>query len=177
MRIFAIAVFIATALAQESTPTQQPADDKGWGGLKWGMTLQDAREVMPECKQAASPSKDYGMLIRLEAKRVRLGQLTADASIEFYPDKDYLSAVSLKVDDSVSRSSAFESLKQGLIEKYGKPANEDQSSELNTHGDRSVTKTILWNLKSSTIRLTWFDYGSSGYVGVRYSERKIDKTI
>ena len=172
-------LFIAAALAQESAPTSPPVDASGWASLKWGMTLQQAREAMPELQQLASPTEDQFMLTRLEAKQVQLGRVTADASVQFYPDKDYLGAVKLVVDDSSSRLRAgrFALLKEGLTERYGKPTSEDQSSVSHASGDVSVKQTILWRLKSSTIRLQSYGYDNAGYVQVRYAERKPDNTL
>src|ERR1039458_5334667 len=50
-------LFIAAAFAQESAPTSPPVDANGWASLKWGMTLQQAREAMPELQLLASDRK------------------------------------------------------------------------------------------------------------------------
>jgi hypothetical protein len=105
--------------------------------------------------------------------------VVADARVQFYPEKDYLGAVNLVAEDSDSRQRTrrFDLLKEGLTEKYGKPTGEDQASRLDAHGDACITKTILWRLKSSTIRLQAYGYDNIGYVEVRYSERKPDNTL
>lgn len=108
---------------------------------------------------------------------MKLGPYSATARLEFQPDRDYLSAVSVKIADEVPRASAYESLRQALIEKYGKPTSDDSTSDRNSFESLSVTKTVQWRLRSSTIVLTWSDYGGIGYVSVRYSERKADTTL
>jgi hypothetical protein len=156
---------------------QDVPDATGWSAAKWGMTLEQAKDAIPGSRTPVKIEKDYGLLVRLEATSVKLGAYAAQACLEFQPDKDYLSAVSLKVADGIPRSSAYESLRQALIEKYGKPASEDSTSDRNAFGNVNVTKKVQWRLKSSTIVLTWSDYGDIGYVAVRYSERKADSSL
>jgi hypothetical protein len=178
-------LFVAAAFAQEPAPTSQPVDASGWANLKWGMTLQQAREAMPELKQLASPHEDQFMLTRLETKMAQLGRVREDVSVkvQFYPGKDYLGAINLGIFtdrmmvDARLRSGVFAALKEGLTEKYGKPTNEDESSDTSSFGTVSVTKTVLWRLKSSTIRLRSSGSEDIGYVDVRYAERKPDNTL
>lgn len=156
---------------------QDVPDATGWSTTKWGMTVEEAKAALPGSRPPAQIDKDYGLLIRLEASPVNVGAYPARANLEFQPNRDYLSAVSLKIADGIPRSSAYESLRQALIEKYGKPASEDTTSERNAFGSLNVTKKVQWRLKSSTIVLTWSDYGDIGYVAVRYSERKADSSL
>jgi hypothetical protein len=170
---------IAAALAQESASTNQPAEAKGWASLNWGMTIQQAQEAMPDLRQLASPRQVQRMMTRLETKGVNLGRVTANADVQFYPEKDYLSAVNMVADDSDAkvRAANFASLKEGLTEKYGTPSGEDQSTSVNASGGICVTKTVLWRLKFSMIRLQSYGYEDVGFVAVRYAERKPDDTL
>jgi hypothetical protein len=117
------------------------------------------------------------MLVWLEASPVRLGSYPATAKFEFEVGKNYLSSVDVVVADSVSRESAYQNLRQALIEKYDKPISEDLTRGQNTFGDRSEQRTVQWRLKSSMIVLTWYELGGFGYVGVRYSERRAEENL
>src|ERR1039458_9053078 len=184
-------LFIAAAFAQESAPTSPPVDANGWASLKWGMTLQQAREAMPELQLLASPTENQFMLTRLETKIAQIGPVRVDVSVQvqFYPGKDYLGAVDLGIFtdrtmgpdvgyhvDARQRATGFAGLKEGLTGKYGKPTNEDTSRKTDAFGGISVIETVLWRLKSSTIRLRSSGDSDIGYVEVRYAERKPDNT-
>jgi hypothetical protein len=171
MKCLLLMVLAVAAIAQDVP------DATGWSTAKWGMTLEQAKEAVPGSRGPVRIEKDYGLLVRLEASPVKLGPYSATARLEFQPDRDYLSAVSVKIADEVPRASAYESLRQALIEKYGKPTSDDSTSDRNSFESLSVTKTVQWRLRSSTIVLTWSDYGGIGYVSVRYSERKADTTL
>jgi hypothetical protein len=165
-------VFLAAAAVAQDVP-----DATGWSTAKWGMTLEQVKEAVPGSRAPVQIEKDYGLLIRLEASPVKLGLYSAEANLEFQPDRDYLSAVSVKIADGIPRASAYELLRQALIDKYSKPTSEDSTTDRNSFGSRKVTKKVQWRLKSSTIVLTWSDYGDIGYVSVRYSERKADTSL
>jgi hypothetical protein len=164
-------LFAAAAIAQDVP------DATGWSTARWGMTLEQAKGAVSGSRDPVRIEKDYGLLTRLEASPVQLGPYPATARLEFQPDRDYLSAVSVKIADDIPRASAYETLRQALVEKYGKPTSEDSTNDRNSFGSRSATKTVQWRLKSSMIVLTWSDYGDIGYVSVRYSERKADTSL
>lgn len=167
--ILAIAAIVGT--------TQELPDCTGWSLARWGMTTQQVRESFPAARAVDPPVKDLGTLIRLQAYPVQLSTYKARAQFAFPPDQDRLTAVSVTVTQDTPRTSAFDALKQALVEKYGKPTSSDSTTEGTALGSAITTRTVIWRLRSSMVTLEWIEGGDVGSVGVRYAERKPDPTI
>ena len=167
-------LLLAAAVAAIAQPTP---DATGWSAATWGMTAQQVQAAFPTARAVNPPQKDQGQLIRLQATAVQLGIYKASAQFEFQPDADHLTAVAVTVTQDTARSSAFDILKDGLTDKYGKPTSSDSTTEHNAFGNAIVTRTITWRVKSSMINLEWIEAGDVGAVVVRYAERKPDPTL
>ena len=61
----------------------------------------------------------------------------------------------MSVRDGVARASAFEGLKQSLIEKYGPPSDQDAKTERDQNGARLAIRTAPWQMPSTTVLLNW----------------------
>jgi hypothetical protein len=167
---------LALAAAMGLGQTQEQ-DVKGWSTAKWGMSLQQIREAFPSAGVVKPAKEDYTAFGRLKS-HVMLATLHASAWFEFPADQDKLCAVNLDVDNArANRPQAFETLKSELTEQYGKPATSQSVSDGNASGSGAVTKSVVWRLTSTTITLTWSDYGDVGFVSVRYAERRPDSTF
>ena len=148
----------------------QVKDIDGWEPTKWGMSVEQARDALGGRAAETTPEKDVGLIRRLRIPKFEVSQIPLEIWFEFSPDTSELRSVQMTVQDGVGRGGAFERLKQLLIEKYGPQSDQDIKTERNAFGSTRVDKTTLWRMPSTSILLTWSDYGDIGYVSVRYSK-------
>jgi hypothetical protein len=149
-----------------SLPAQSKSDIHGWYKTEWGMSVGDIRKALEyqvEVLTDPGPPPDQAFGIR----EITVGAVPVKVTFGF--DSEKLSSVALAVRDGFTRSVAFDSLRQSLIETYGKPTSEDTKSERSRGlGSLSITRTALWSFPSTSINLYWRDTGDFGYVLMTY---------
>ena len=148
----------------------KPNDVDGWGKIKWGITVAEAKAALGE--QASGPTEVPGrndiLIERIVIRDFLIEDLHCKVSIQSKRNSEVISAVDILVGDMrdppFSRESAFDSLKKLLIEKYGSPKNEDRKVE-----GRDVKSLVFWTFPSTAISLRRSEgrYGY-GYVAVYY---------
>jgi hypothetical protein len=149
---------------------QRATDVDGWQGAKWDMSLEQIKAAINYPIEAYPEFKNVFRITR----SIEINSIPVSVSFQMPDDK--LRLVTLKVDKSYGRSLAFDSLKQSLIEKYGKPTDEESKTEHPIPGNNEITdvrRTVLWSFPSTSIILDWGEYKSSGNVFVLY--KKVDK--
>jgi hypothetical protein len=140
---------ITVALAVALMGQDKPKDIDGWGTIKWGMTLAEARSAYTVDK---TESNDYWTLLTLEP--IKIGDIGMSVSVGAKHGTEKISKVSMWMYFGLSSSAQlagpqdFDTLKTLLITKYGAPANEETKRE---GGDR--VRTILWTFPSTSIVL------------------------
>jgi hypothetical protein len=138
-------VFAVTLLGQAP-----PRDVDGWGKIKWGMTLADARQAY-----VIDRNEDNNIWTQLLTQPVDVGDITMKVSIGARHGSDQVSRVRLWMNfglrDSAPLASAkdFDTLKILLIQKYGPPVD----GETKTDGTDAV-RTFWWAFPSTSITLT-----------------------
>lgn len=166
----ALLLIFAPALAQTK-------DTDGWGKVKWGMTVEQAKEAYGAEAEDSTviPGPNFIFIDRITLPNVKIGDLEMRASLQTPKGRDQIMQISLSLkadirSPSFVRSGAFERLKALVIEKYGAPTNEDRTTERN-----NVIKTLLWSLPTTTITLIWSESSryELGYVALRY--KAVDK--
>jgi hypothetical protein len=170
-RSISVAIFILT------TALAQTKDTDGWGKVKWGMTVEQAKAAYGAEARDSSvvPGPNFIFIDRITLPNVKIGDLEMEASLQTPKGSDQIRqvSISLKADmqaPSFVRSAAYDRLKALVIEKYGSPTNEDKTDERD-----KVVKTVLWSLPTTTITLIWSE-GSRyqlGYVSLTY--KAVDK--
>jgi hypothetical protein len=174
MRLIAPALFVVLTAA-----AQTPKDVAGWGTVKWGMTVAEAKAALgngaiPETG-VGDPRDFYTVKLRLE--KVQIGRVNAIVNIVTKKDSDFVCAVTLlPTIESTSVPTAhiqapalFEDLKQMLIEKYGQPKT---SGAVTDPGilSQGVRTTAFWSFPSTTITLIGehSEKYHTGFVSVTY---------
>lgn len=153
----------------------QAPDIQGWGKVRWGMSVAEARAALGS--DASDPTERSGpnfkLIEKILVREVKVGDLTAKASIQTARGSDLITAVTLGfgvLRDGISyRSSGFSTLKRLLIEKYGPPKTEDRKP-----ADRGDIESIAsWILPSTTITLLWHESPryDLGYLTLQYQAR------
>lgn len=168
----AILLLCAAASAQDFTAIQQPIDIEGWGKVKWGMTVEEARKATAEFQSEPPeiPGPNFTFITKIVLGSVPVGDLHCKVSIQAKRNSETIVAVTLTtgpVDEPPSfRATAFDTLKRLLIQKYGQPKSDDRRAE-----SGHVVTVVLWNLPSTTITLKRSEgsrYGI-GYVSLQYA--------
>ncbi len=117
----------------------KPKDIDGWGKIKWGMTIAEARSAYGMSKSG----KNEEQRVFLEQK-IKVGDI--DLSVEIAAKNNRIAKVELS--DLPAGSSDFDKIKTLLIQKYGTPAS--QESKI---ADFGVHATALWTFPSTSIFL------------------------
>jgi hypothetical protein len=160
-----------------ATTFAQTKDIDGWGKVKWGMTVEEARAIYrTEAQESTTvPGPNFSFVDRLTVPKVKIGDMDMEASLQTPRGSDQIRQVSLTLNSDIQapsfvRRGAFEQLKGLVIEKYGAPANEDRTTDR-----RSVISTLVWSLPSTTITLIWSEdvKYQLGYVTLKY--KAVDK--
>jgi hypothetical protein len=108
----------------------------------------------------------------LQVSSLRLANFPASASFQFHlTSTPKLGGIKIDLDRSVPRQVAFDELKRDLIEKYGKPANEDTTTTL-VFDKIAVVRVALWVVGSTSITLQRFEFPEYGGVSVWYEEKR-----
>jgi len=155
---------VLAALVASSAWSQ--ADDPGglWNA-KWNMTLSEVRTAVPGVAAVDPPVRNFSTVSRLKTSG-SINGFRMDVMYEFNPQVDQLCAATITPGPGIDRRTAFYALKQGLVERYGKPTDEDTTEQ-----SAYFEKVVLWSLPATTIRLDWLEMGSVSNVSVRYSAR------
>jgi hypothetical protein len=155
----------------------QTKDTDGWGKVKWGMTVEQAKAAYGSDAEDSTvvPGPNFLFIDKITLPNVKVGDLEMMASLQVPRGSGQIKQVSLslKADmqaPSLVRSGTFERLKVLLIEKYGAPTDEDRATERD-----DLVKTALWSLPSTTIILGWSESTryQLGYVWLSY--KAVDK--
>lgn len=157
---------------------QPPKDVTGWGKIKWGMRVDEAKvalgdQAKPESE--GSPYTTYPSKLRLQG--VQIGNETGYAQIQTRRESDLVCMVTLVAAPPGAektpgqRAAIFEELKAMLVEKYGPPVNSDRKPS----GSGFVDATVTWIFPSTSIRLLWSDESKYhiGHVAIEY--KSVDK--
>jgi len=132
LRLLAAALFAVILSGQT-----KPKDVEGWGKVKWGMTLAEAKAACgPVCGEGSG---------------VDIGGVKMGVSLSASPPDDKTAKVVLGafVPANRSESTIYAYLKSTLIRKYGPPASEDTNpDELGV-----MVRTAMWVFPSTTITL------------------------
>lgn len=151
-----------------ATSRRAASDVTGWNKIQWGMTVAQAKRRFGA--DAAEPGDEYkGSVgtrypVRLIINNLDIGGLPCTATIETDRDTDSIASVTLKPGKAFQehpqlRTSAFDQLKELLIQKYGKPKIDDVRQE-----NGNVNSKILWSFPSTIIEL----YRSEGSYDLGY---------
>jgi hypothetical protein len=160
---------IVVLLLSITSLSGQVKDIDGWEPTKWGMSLKQTREAL--AGRAEDVALEQFPHIKLRIPEIVVGGIPLSVNFEF-TDAGGLRIVAMSVRDDFTRASAFDGLKQLLIEKYGPPSDQDAKTERDQDGDKIDGRTALWRTPSTTLLLKWSEYERHdiGSVMVIYSK-------
>jgi hypothetical protein len=127
----------------------------GWNLARWGMTTAEIQAVYPNTKKVKPgrwhfDGRTYHGDVAL-AESIRVGGY--DFKVRFLmDDSERLAGVQL-TKEFVSGDSAFNTVKELLIQKYGKPTVETNDSDTDITGHVNVHRKSAWQSAKAQIRL------------------------
>jgi hypothetical protein len=130
----------------------QPKDVDGWDKIRWGMTIAEVRSAYHIDTQPES--NDNWTLLKLNPVKmggIELGvQVAARQSSSKITSVRLWSYFGLPSSPPSAGPQDFETLRTTLIQKYGRPTNEEAKRGENFR----LIKTVSWNFPSTSILLT-----------------------
>ncbi len=146
--LFGVLVAFAVGLFGQAPPK----DVDGWGKIKWGMTVAQAKSEYGDQAQSSDDegSVDAKYVQKLVIKSFAVGDVRMRVSIETRPNSDLVKQVGLMMagpSDTASAGFAYNYLKGSLTQKYGPPAIQGKDTE-----------PVIWSFPSTVIRLSISEY-------------------
>ena len=144
---------VSASLAGNATSQTKPKDVDGWGKVKWGMTVAQAKAAAPEARASDGKSeKSTRYTERLVIDRLRIGDMEMTASIYTLRESERVKEVGLTLPDGINTTNgSFEQLRNLLTQKYGKPTRE----EPNERSEVTIVNSATWVFPSTVISLLW----------------------
>jgi hypothetical protein len=154
MRLFRLLLLAAIALPLlpgQPKDLNLERDADGFGNIKWGMSVAEAKAAFPGLREPERSELASGAFEeRLIQPVLMIGSLEMTVSIQTKADSDVITRIVLKLSPFVQhRKTAFQFLSNHLIQKYGKP------SQHTAPRGRMKEETEVWTLPSTTVTLDW----------------------
>jgi hypothetical protein len=152
MRLFILAAIALPLLPGQPKDLNRERDADGFGNIKWGMTVAEAKAEFPGLREPERSELASGAFEeRLIQPVLMIGGVEMTVSIQTKADSDLITRIVLKLAPFVQRrKTAFQFLSNNLIQRYGKPSRRDTASRGRVKEDIEV-----WALPSTTITLDW----------------------
>jgi hypothetical protein len=177
MRLIVAALLVVVAVF-----AQPPKDVAGWGKIKWGMTVAEAKAVLgDEAVPENAPDQHFTYPTKLRLLNVQIGAGTGTVKIQTKQNSDLVCVVTLLASPPAveeipgERPMLFDRLNGMLVEKYGTPKTSDRKSVRSLSGSDSIETTVFWSFPSTSITLRWSEAPRFhvGYVSIEY--KAVDK--
>ena len=152
MRLFLLATLAVGLLPGQPKELNRELDADGFGNIKWGMTIAEAKAAFPGLREPERTELTRGAFEeRLIQPVLMIGSVEMTVSIQTKTDSDLITRIVLKLAPFVQhRKAAYQFLSNNLIQKYGKPSHHDTAIRR-----RLKEETEAWALPSTTITLSW----------------------
>jgi hypothetical protein len=152
MRLFLLAAIVLPLLPGQPKDLNREPDADGFGNIKWGTTVAEAKAAFPNLQEPDRSELASGAFEeRLIQPVLMIGSVEMTVSIQTKTDSDLITRIVLKLAPFVQqRKAAFQFLSNNLVQKYGKPSHHDTAIRSRMKEERKV-----WVLPSTTITLDW----------------------
>lgn len=150
------------------------AQQGGWQSLEWGMELEEVLEEYPNAVEKDSPSRyqdPYGIdksnPIRLESYKL----VEIDFFVDFVFNENKLVGVVLGADDSMSMSTKYSRVVNGLTSRYGEPYISEKDED-----DSIASIANIWESEDTQIRANYIPLPMLDRYSIRLSYWMVDDT-
>ena len=147
------------------------AQQNGWQNLEWGMELEEVLEEYPNTVKKDSPGRyqdPYGNMkknpIRLESYKL----VETNFFVDFIFNEDKLVGVVLGADDSISLSTNYRRVVNGLTSRYGEPYISEKDE------DDSIAN--IWESVDTQIRANYIPLPMLNRYSIRLGYWMVDET-
>jgi hypothetical protein len=151
MRPFLLVAIALPLLPGQPKDLNRERDADGFGNIKWGMTVADAKAAFPGLREPERSELTSGAFEeRLIQPVLMIGSVQMTVSIQTKAASDLITRIVLKLSPFVQhRKTAFQFLSNNLIQIYGRPSHHTAPR------GRMKEETEVWVLPSTTITLDW----------------------
>jgi hypothetical protein len=154
---------VSVALAGIALGQTKPKDVYGWGKLRWGMTVKQAKAALgPGARESDGKSgKSTRYSERIVIDKLKIGDIEMTASVYTLPDSEKIQEVGLTLPDGVNKTNggSFEDLRNSLTRKYGIPTRQEPIEER----ERTTINSATWVFPSTVISLMWIQVKGIGF--------------
>ena len=152
MRLFLFVAIAVPLLPGQPKDLNREGDADGFGNIKWGMTVAEAKAAFPGLREPERSELTSGAFEeRLIQPVLMIGSVEMSVSIQTKADSDLITRIVLKLAPFVQhRKAAFQFLSNNLIQNYGRPSRHDTAPR-----GRRKRETEVWVFPSTTITLDW----------------------
>ena len=165
MRLLLLAAIAIPLLPGQPQNLNLERDADGFGNIKWGMTVAEAKAAFPGLSEPERTELSSGAFeVRLIQPVLMIGSVEMTLSIQTKADSDVITRVVLELAPFVQhRKTALQFLRNDLIQKYGKPTSRGRMKE----------ETEIWALPSTTITLTWIQESAGKFrrLDITYAQK------
>jgi hypothetical protein len=174
MRLFLLVAIALPLLSGQPKDLNRERDADGFGNIKWGMTIAEAKAAFPGLREPERSELASGAFEeRLIQPVLMIGSVEMTVSIQTKVDSELITRIVLKLAPFVQhRKTAFQFLSNNLIQKYGKPSHHDTAPR-----GRMKEETEVWVLPSTTITLDWREESTSKLRLLDISYEATDKLL
>lgn len=155
-----IYVTLFTTLAFATQSHSQPKDVNGWKGAKWGMTIQQVKNVFGNEISEDPDAKEFqGSITPLFIDSLAIGNSSYKVQFTFDAKSKFLKRVLIEPKNSITAIVSMKDLDERLTKKYGQPI---WKQDENTRSMEKLNRT--WVFPSSTIELKYLKIKSTNGV-------------
>jgi hypothetical protein len=143
--------------SKEPAALVQPKDVDGWGKIKWGMTVAQAKAAYGAIMQdrSGNPIEGVKLVTRLSVDNLTINDMGISVHIETPQDVDRIERVSMTLNVAGKRPNEaraiYETTRNTLTQKYGNPTR----IEGRPSGPIAVVTSTVWIFPSTIIDLEW----------------------
>jgi hypothetical protein len=174
MRFFLLAAMALRLLPGQPKDINQERDTDGFGNIKWGMTVAEAKAAFPGLSEPGRTElASEAFEERLIQSVLMIGSVEMTVSIQTKVDSELITRIVLKLAPFVQhRKTAFQFLSNNLVQKYGKPSHHHIAMR-----GRAKEETEIWALPSTNITLDWRQEAASKVWLLDISYQATDKLL
>jgi hypothetical protein len=160
MRFFLFVTLALPVLPGQPKDLNRERDADGFGAIKWGMTVAEAKAAFQGLNEPQRSELASGAFReRLIQPVLMVGSVEMIVSIQTRADSDRITRIVLKLAPFVPhKKTALRFLSNNLIQKYGKPSHQSTT----TRGHMKEGNEV-WVLPSTTITLNWLEASASNF--------------
>jgi hypothetical protein len=162
------ALICSLVLLDMAFAQQKPRDVYGWGKIRWGMTVAQAKEVYGAGVRVSHDKGENEENEKLVIDNFKIGDVSMKVSIQTEtPNSDQIKSVKMTMpaenflDKAETRSWPYVSLLNALTLKYGKPARTERETD-----EPVVSDSATWIFPSTTISLQRIESNGAARFGL-----------